>query len=163
MQDDELTPSEAIRPVPIESNAKSLDRMTATLSLVYEQPEEQPVAMDAIATLVQEPGDDEPYQRKITVTDEWQRLDYGWLDGKVGHVLIINKMRVPNFAPKQTTSDEDNSQTIELSFDGEAEQKFANVEIANGSFFLFKPTMAYNVRVRCKKGRSKIHLMVMPG
>lgn len=66
------------------------DRVTATLQVYYEQYGQQPTHLNLAHSYTQDPSDEEPYTRRLSVGPKWTPLDLGWLDGAAGLVVLVN-------------------------------------------------------------------------
>jgi hypothetical protein len=137
------------------------DRTTAVLQLYFAQPGESAQGFTFQGSHKAPPTDEEPYARTQAVGELWGSLDYGWLDGKVGAVVIKNlagenKGEITKSTPEEAAAVRE--QVIEVSF---GEQ--AGLIIPPGCFVAFVPDRPSNVRLRSRSGKPKVRLVVLPG
>ena len=71
---------------------KPLDksRLGVVLSVYHQQTDVQPVVVTARFSRWLT-SSEQPYIRRLTLTTAWQALDSGWLEGKVGMLVIRNE------------------------------------------------------------------------
>lgn len=82
-----------LKPVQqVESQHKEpVNRLTVVGTVYHQRPGEQPTAVPFQFTRSLE-IDEQPYERHTTVSDfEWVKLDLGWLQGRVGTIVIANR------------------------------------------------------------------------
>lgn len=82
--------------VPMEYAGTPTDRLTYTMSAVFQHPGDRPVAVQTnftagIKNIIQ------PYERKLVVGTAWKPIDLGWFADtpeKIGAVCFVNVARV---------------------------------------------------------------------
>jgi hypothetical protein len=154
------TVADALGAVAVTPNAVTLayDRYTATTNFYYEQAGEEPISIQSVVSEVFSTAGEEPYRRKFVVAKEWQELDYGWLKGRVGTIIIQNKNREANLNPQTPSSAEELAQGIEVSFVGEV----AHITVPKGHTIPITPVDPTTLRLRAVGDNVRCEIMVMP-
>jgi hypothetical protein len=101
--------------------------------------------------------DEQPYTRRITVTQEWQQVDTGWIT-EAGMLRLANKegegLQVQPTAEERAAMA---SKIVELSVDGSAPWL-----IFPGESFRGMPSELESLRVRCRSGEARCLITIFP-
>ncbi len=137
------------------------------LSTVYHRnPGENPITLETNMRheLV---SDEQPYQRRCRVGEEWEPLDFGWLAPKdgpldVGSIHIVNeegKFLQKQPTPEQRAKTEAKILEIRVTPDNCCWGYFL---IAPGQPFYNYPTQPKDLQIRCQKGIARFTITVFP-
>jgi hypothetical protein len=144
----------------------------SVVETVYHQlTDGQPIAVESRFSRSTE-TDEQPYQRKITVTEEWKSIDHGWIE-QVGMLHLSNEEGVFSVMPTEEEKQEVLEKIVEI---GVAEiQSFANAKISFSPAnilvcLIILPQESMRVvpydiprlRIRCRKGTAKCIITLFP-
>ena len=69
------------------------DRITVLFQAHHEHTGEPPTSTPPLNGSLHLTTQEQPYFRKLTVTGAWQKVDFSWLVGKVGLVVLSNRSK----------------------------------------------------------------------
>ena len=105
---------------------------------------------------------EQPWSRKLKVGPDWKALDFGWLDGQVGFLVLQNEEgKRFQTIPTRSERAETMARIVEVKF--EANGVTAAVLVRPGRFLACEPEGASRVYVRCRSGEARCTLTAYPG
>jgi len=146
------------RAVQVQNNPSGpVDRITMNIAIYHQQPGEEAVGMAGTHSYAVPADDEEPYRRKIKLTEEWEQVDFGWLEGRVGLLVIHNKREITQTTPTEETPAEAN-QCVELRLRGSK----ADILVPLGFILPICMVDPGKLAARVKSGTKKIEILVIP-
>jgi hypothetical protein len=100
---------------------------------------------------------EQPYVRRLNLTEEWKLVDTGWLDD-CSLVAIENRTTKYDGQSRPVFS-KDTAGTVELSYTKQPDQSFI---IPPGEAYTFVPSDVTKLYVRSRKGNAVVSLHVLP-
>lgn len=143
---------------------KQCDRLTVQLTVYHQRCGENPTSITPSFVAALEEVE-QPYSRQLKVGTEWMLLDFGWLEGKQGEIIIENRagkglIVTPSKAQQELTKrqyliigiedDKDSSNIVRAGIIRSGRPNF-------GEFFPGK-----KVYVKASEGTVSFNLNVMP-
>jgi hypothetical protein len=148
----------AIRVTPTHYNDAGHDIVTANFQFYYQQHGEDPIQQTCVFSDYCPPSNEEPYGRRINVTEDGVLLDLGWLKGKpIGVVLIENRSGKNRVKPTEEELEDQKKQIIVVT-DGDG----PGFKIRPGRFAFVEPVDATTLRLTSLHGTVKAHVLVCP-
>lgn len=102
---------------------------------------------------------EQPYQRVVTIGEEWVPLDLGWVK-EPGMVLVANKAPVRQTYPTPEEAKVAGNAVVELTFNIAGTHSIPNIEILVGEDTRICPLAP--IMVRCRSGRAQIVVTAIP-
>jgi len=141
----------------IQQLREPVSNLTVLSTVYHSQPGEDPSMCEAKFSAPLE-SNEQPYVRKKTVGNAWEKLDCGWLQ-EASLVVIINTEGTNlQTRPSEEESAEIASRVIHLRYSGSD----CHWEIPPKKFFLGAPSDVDLLEIRCAKGSAKVHIHVFP-
>lgn len=100
-------------------------------------------------------SDEQPYQRVMTIGEEWQLLDFGWIKDNCGMLLVANKRPQRSTYPTPDEARAVEDAVIEFTVGGLV---FGYVPV--GEDCRICPVGQW--QVRCRKGKAQIVVTAIP-
>lgn len=110
-------------------------------------------------------SDEQPYGRRLKVSEEWQPLDKGWMEEAA---LLVLENLLPQYAtiPEPEQRREDESRVVEIgavqTSDSLSPAVAPFAEVRPGESCRFCPVALVNLRVRCVNGQATCNLHLYP-
>ena len=158
---EEVTPEKKAQ---IKEQAESLAnrcRFGVVNTLFHQQPHTPAFTVEARFTRFLD-SDEQPYQRRLTLTEDWQKLDYGWLaPDRVAVLVIKNEEGRYLTIPTQEEKDDMARRTIHLG------HKIGDVVAAYwlvrpGECFQGEPFSLEDFYLRSAKGKIRCTITIIP-
>lgn len=153
-----------LQPPPDAARMPQVDRVVASLSLVFQQAGEQPVPLDvrycaALDTAGQEYSDRQVYQRHLLVTPTPTPLDVGWVKDP-GTVVLHN--RGPGDYPVQPTKEEQERHAGLVVLTHWWEPASTGPQCSPGRFVVFEVPPDVPLKLSCPTGPCRVSVWVLP-
>ena len=149
---DSLIPTEEVH-----SPVKDRDRLTARLDVYYEQADSGPTQISCSYVTTLPKSEEQVYIRKITVEEEWEPLDLGWVEN-VGTILLENRKKIFQNVPTPEEMESEEKKVIFI----RNKKETIGWAIPAGGFFM-AATRGEEIEVRCLSGSTKAVVNVFPG
>jgi len=105
-------------------------------------------------------SEQQPYERRLKATEEWQPIDTGWLDEDVGALFIRNEAgKNLQTIPTEAEALEISKQVLQLSFGG---TEFAAWNVPPGESFRGSPATIKDLMIRSLSGTPRYTLYLIP-
>lgn len=107
----------------------------------------------------------QPYEREFEATEEWQPLDCGWLEGKVGMLAITNdEGRFLEVIPTEEEREAVALKVLEIAYDpGDPNHHIpGSWLVPPGESMRGSPSHAESLEIRCQSGTAKFTLHLLP-
>lgn len=144
-----------------QGEVKAFDRVTFNLQFYVQQAGMQALQRSLVGSIAQQPCEEQVYVRHVTATNQWARLDRGWLEGfDIAFVLLQNR---PESFPLQATAEkikEFANRKLEVRFN--PDQEDADLIIPSGQFLLCTPARIADVAIRSAGPTFRYELIVVP-
>jgi hypothetical protein len=162
---DIVDPTQVIPP-PIDRDptAPTVKARAVVNELVHYEPDDsgdgQPVTVvqDTYSRFLE--SAEQPYQRTITVGEEWKPLSLGWVTEDGGRCALLYLQNQPtrfSVIPTAEQRAEADAKVVELGFD----HLSADILISPGESARFRPSPD-PIMVRCRKGTTKLLVTAVP-
>ena len=125
--------------------------------VAHQLPNEQPTAI-SLQYVKQLESDEQPYQRRCKVGEEWEVLDLGWIEGKVSLIAIANLEG--SFTQVNPTEEEKAESSHKILQIGCGNQ--ALFDIPPKETFVGSPSSVKELRIRCLSGYGKFNITIYP-
>jgi hypothetical protein len=148
------------------SNNRERNRLTVVETCTFQEVgNPKPVVADARWSR-QCASTEEPYQRRIVVGEEWQRLDLAWLDCQhgidCGMLVLKNEMKRFANIPSDEEKSEALSAIIEVGFRSQIADIFIPASLGpDGESARFHPVHSH-IFLRCQRGSAKVQVSAFP-
>lgn len=139
------------------------DRLMVSEKIYHAQQGRQPTAVERTFTRWLE-SSEQAYLRDLTVGEEWELLDHGWIKTAIGMIHIINEEGAfRQVQPTAEDSAEASSRTIEIGI-GPVKGGVPIVcwVIHAGESLRGSPVPGLELFIRCRKGSARYSLLVVP-
>jgi hypothetical protein len=135
-------------------------RLIVVEHIYHQAINEQPVGVEARYTrhLM---TNEQPYRRKITVREDWQPLDHGWL-GACSALHIKNEAAQYQMVPTPEEQREDDARIVELASGTNPVETGNSWLILPGETFRGQPKNLMQLYLRCQRGTATCWLMIFP-
>lgn len=139
------------------SSIQTNDRVTVACTLTFEHRGDQPVQAAAVYDYLTFSQGVEPYTRRIEATEQWTKLDTGWVTEP--GTVIIQSLVGSNLAvhPSPEEAQRMARKILLVSFSESAEQAF---RVPPRGMFYGQPTG--DLFVRCEQGEANYRLTIFP-
>lgn len=144
---------------------KAKDRISVVERIIYQALTvgEQPYAVEHTFYRDLVTSDEQVYERKLKVGEEWQPLDLGW--GKdwerIGLVYVENlEGQFKQLQPTEEEQAEANAKVLELSYDGVSDEAWL---VPPKETFRGYPAEPGRLMIRCQSGMARIMVRIFPG
>jgi len=138
-------------------------RITVVDSVYWSTEDGQPVQISSRFSRPLE-SEEQPYIRRITVGEEWQPLDLGWV-GKVGLLVLANEPTPRRVQPTAEERDEDDARVVLVVWDRNL--PYAGICIPPREDCRLRPIMLagqekVSLWIRCLNGITKVTVNAIP-
>lgn len=135
-------------------------RFVVVDKLYYEMPNTEPIVVDSGFARWLE-TDEQPYIRRFTVGEQWQAVNTGWLE-ETSMLLIENNEERFTVNPTSEEKTEAAQKVIEIAFPAGKEWTEASWLILPGESLRGTPANIKNLWLRCRKGKAKCTITLIP-
>ena len=118
-------------------------RLVVVENVYYQSPDQQPVSLENGFSKWLD-SDEQPYNRQVKVTAEWQVLDLGWVKD-CGMLVISNPLERRQVNPTSEQRAEELGRVLEVGIDS----RVRHIDVCPGESSRFQPTCTTNVYIRC--------------
>jgi hypothetical protein len=136
-----------------------ITRITATMTAHHEEFGEGPDSVQAgFASYLD--SNEQSFTRKLKVKETWKQTDFGWLNGKVGHVKLENRIgRRPEKIPTDAELELLSKKVVLVGF-REKDEDDPPIELPPGEFDFFK--LRGELWMRSATGIVEVIVFAMP-
>lgn len=139
---------------------KSTARILLLQTLYYQSANSEPISAEGRYTKLLQ-TDEQPYQRRMKVTDEWKPLDAGWVESASYYCVENLEGKYIQTIPTLEQRSEDAKRIIELGIASPiGVLRFAS--LSPGEFMAVPYKDVRNVRIRCLHESAKVNITVYP-
>jgi hypothetical protein len=135
-------------------------RITIVEHVYYQTPNHEAMSCGSKFGRFLKTEDEQPYIRHLTLTQEWEKIDTGWLGNKVGLLLVENKDKGPTIVMAVDPTPNNQSQRTMHS-----PPKASLVEYAiilPGESQRIQPINVSNLRIKCNAEACRCVIHVFP-
>lgn len=146
--------------------SKENTRVTVVETVYYQLPDEDAKAIDHGFTRYLK-SDEQPYERRLKVGEQWQKLDFHWAL-PCGLLLLVNS------PPQQQAENSEEQQKLRLQAIIQVRLIVASEGFTDGMKAVphilippdensrFYPNLGVEIWVRCAKGQTRCHIHALP-
>lgn len=135
------------------------DKLTIVESIYHQPFGEQPTQVENRFEQILS-SSEQPYQRKLKATEEWQQLDFGWLES-VGMILIVNtEGKFLQLQPTEEEKEETAKKVLELCY--RISVCPFGWSILPGASFRGQPNDPTTLHIRSQSGVTRFMLYAWP-
>lgn len=133
------------------------DRLTILVQIRHEHLGTDPLSIDSSQVFLTG-NEEEPYTRRIKVTEKWTSLDYDWLNEIGVSIIILENLEGKHLLIQPTKEEKDaiKERVVEVSYTKNSDE--ADLLIPGG-LIIKTPADAKRVWVRCRSGEAKCKLI----
>lgn len=102
-------------------------------------------------------SDEQPYQRIVTIGEQWQEVDFGWVES-CGMLSIVNITPQSSVVLSPEERTERDSKMVEVSVETGV-PAFARIRV--GESLRMEP-IHKSITLRCLSGKTKVNIMAVP-
>jgi len=148
--------------MPVRATKKNPDKVTVVSSVYYQTDGENPVQVQKAYDRILETTGLQIYQRKVSLSNKWEKVDTGWLTVEDSGVLVVQNLARSMIRytsnPDDRSKKAESDNTIELSFKG------------SKNTILIRPNEQQDLevddisslRIRCRSGSLQARISVLP-
>lgn len=151
-------------------------RIVAVKTLTHEEPYGKPVSVQSRYARLCDTNE-QPWERRFSVGEDWQPLDCGWLEGGCSRLVLANKPGRRQNLPTKEERDADAARVVELAlFAAPPEDPNRTMHspprpdpvtapfaaVRPGDCIDFEPLCLAVLRVRCRAGSAECVLTLFP-
>lgn len=143
-------------PLPVPEIANN-DRLTILTQIRHEHLGVDPMSLDSSQVFLTG-NQEEPYTRRITVTEEWTTLNYDFLNEIGVSVVVLENLegKHPLVQPTKEEKADIKKRVVEVSYSRKSDE--SDLLIPGGLIYKF-PVNAKIISVRCQSGKAKLRLV----
>lgn len=141
-------------------------RLTIVETISHQQPNGQPTSVDSRFGRYLQSGE-EPYTRKVMVTQNWEPLDCGWLDEASIVSIVNNEGRFTQVQPTQEQRELVEARIVEIGCRPELSEDarpYATFGLVRpGESYRGEPAVSLkSLMIRCRSGQAKCTITIFP-
>jgi len=137
---------------------KPFPRISANVSLYHSLPNENPTRTQGLFSCYLK-SEEEPYRRRLKITDEWHQLDLGWVGQDCSYIIVENVLPKPIRTQAPEPSEEIPDGMVYLGFGLDHSIVF---RLPPGHMQYFWPEKPVEPWIRCESGETRIEITVIP-
>lgn len=140
----------------------SKGRITVVESVYYSDQEHDPIGVES--RFSRAVSNEQVYIRHCVATEEWQKLDCGWLSENVGMLCIKNEGTTRQTNPTDEERAEDDKKVLKIGYTQEPDDEPNGFWLVPpGESFRGYPQWPSDLRIKCQSGEVKFIVSVYPG
>ena len=141
---------------PLVLGPQDQDRITIVLQFHHQHYMEQPTTVSSAHSEMLETTV-EPYSRRVTLTEEWRPIDFGWVEPGDVKYIVVENYEGKKFAvtPSPEEMKEIENRVIEVAYVERDGEMGKSMLVAPRSCQYFHTKFAGMLRLRCSQGTAK--------
>lgn len=163
--------------VPVTAAPRSRPRVTVVEQAYYQSPDDQPRVVETRCTQ-DLTTDEQPYLRLMKVTEEWHRIDHGWIEDASWMIVSNEEGRVGTVIPSREDQEAASARVVELGWEFAAPDEgprtmhsppkpapppvLGVIEIKPGTSIRIQPRFLRAIRLRCQRGMARVTVNLFP-
>lgn len=163
--------------VPVSAAPRSRPRVTVVEQAYYQSPDDQPRVVETRCSqdLL---TDEQPYLRLMKVTEEWHRIDHGWIEDASWMIVSNEEGRIGTVIPSREEREASEAKVVELGWEFAAPDEgprsmhsppkappppvLGVIEIKPGTSIRIQPKFLRAIRLRCRSGMARVTVNLFP-
>ncbi len=137
------------------------DQLSVVLRFTHQREGEDSNGFDAVHSRILE-TEEQPYSRKLTIGEEWKEVDFGWLTGKTGFVVIQNTEGLRLRVNQSDDEKADTAKRIIRLVAPDVEDNCFNPWLIHPYGGIHAGTPTGRLRIRCQHDTARYTLTVIP-
>ena len=135
------------------------DRITIIETIYHQQQDEQPTMIEHKFSKELD-TQEQLYQRRTKVGEEWQPIDCGWVGAENTGIIILQNEEgdFPKVIPTEEEREEVNKKILEVSYNG---SEYSMLVFPQESIRLH-PSSPKDLKIRCRSGNARLTIYAIP-